>query len=268
MSRVALGIEYDGTGYHGWQTQPEVPAVANDAQKALSRVANHPIHLTAAGRTDAQVHACEQVVHFDTDANRPEKAWVRGANRYLPNSIRVHWARYVDDQFHARFSALSRTYHYLIINNPTNSALLNNLAAFWRQPLEVEYMRQAAQHLIGEHDFSSFQSSSCQSTTAIRRVDHIDCASYDKFIIVTVTANAFLHHMVRNIVGSLCLVGEQRRRLQWLAEVLQAKDRRVAGITAPAQGLYLSYVRYPENFNLPRTEYRQPFKRMFDNLIK
>lgn len=251
--RVALGIEYDGTGFYGWQRQREVNSIQQELETALSKVANEPIELFCAGRTDAGVHATGQVVHFDTSAVRDEKAWVMGCNTQLPAAIAVRWARAVSDDFHARFSAVARRYRYIIYNSRFRPAILNSGLSHYHQPLDVSLMRQAASCLLGEQDFSSFRAVQCQSKTPFRNVHHLHIYRIKDYVVLDIKANAFLHHMVRNITGSLLEVGMKRQQPQWIAELLAAKDRTLAAATAKAGGLYLVDVDYPQSFAIPKT---------------
>ena len=251
MARIALGIEYDGSAYCGWQQQAHAPSVQGALQEALRSVAGHPVQLTAAGRTDAGVHALMQVAHFDADVSRPEQAWSLGGTAVAADDLTVLWARPVPDRFHARHSALSRTYVYSILNRPLRPALARDRVCWVRRPLDAEAMHRAAQHLLGEHDFSSFRAAECQSSTAMRRLLEVFVERCGATVQITVRANAFLHHMVRNLAGSLLLVGTGQRPEAWIAEVLQARDRTLAGPTAPPQGLYFAGVEYPAEFGLP-----------------
>lgn len=249
--RIALGIEYNGHGFYGWQAQRDLKTIQGTLQNALAQVANEPIFLFCAGRTDANVHALGQVVHFDTHAKRHVDAWIWGTNSYLPSTIVVRWAKQVDYSFHARFTALSRRYRYIIFNNPIRPAMLASRATWHYYALNVESMNKAAQYLIGEHDFSSFRSSQCVSKTPNRRVIDITVQRKNDFISLEIEANAFLHHMVRNIVGVLMKIGAGDQDPLWMLDVLAAKDRRAAAATSPADGLYLTHVRYPEQYALP-----------------
>lgn len=259
--RVALGIEYAGHGFHGWQSQVGLPTVQAALEAGLSRVANHPIFVVCAGRTDAGVHALQQVVHFDVPASacsRPLSAWVYGTNTHLPDSVRVLWARAVPADFHARFHALARQYVYLIYHSPVSSPLLRERMTWVRAPLCPRRMHEAAQYLVGEKDFSAFRASTCQSVHARRRIMHIAVQKpRPSHIYITIKANAFLHHMVRNIVGSLLLVGREKQPVNWLKTVLHCLDRRQAGQTAPPHGLYLQHVDYP-NTLLAMPDLRDP----------
>jgi len=251
MARIALGIEYDGSAYAGWQQQAHARSVQAELQQALAAVATHEVTLTAAGRTDAGVHALMQVAHFDTSAVRPEHAWSLGATAQSAADVTVLWAREVPEHFNARHAALSRTYVYRILNRPMRPAL-DRLRVCWvRRPIDVSTMHVAAQSLIGEHDFTSFRAAECQSATPMRRLQSISVERDGETIEITVRANAFLHHMVRNLAGSLILVGVGERSAGWLARVLAARDRTEAGPTAPPQGLYFAGVEYDEQFGLP-----------------
>jgi tRNA pseudouridine38-40 synthase len=249
--RIALGIEYDGSHYSGWQAQTGRPTLQASLEKALSAVADHGVQLTCAGRTDAAVHATGQVAHFDTSAQRVEHNWVLGCNSNLAPDIRVLWAKYVDESFHARYSARARRYVYLIGSGTVRPALSRQRIAWCSSPLDVTAMAVAAGFLVGEHDFSSLRSSACQARSPIRRIDQLKVETHADLITLEVSANAFLHHMVRNIAGLLIAVGAGQHPPQWVGSVLAARDRRCSGVTAPAQGLYLVDVRYPEHFALP-----------------
>ncbi len=251
MTRIALGIEYDGSAFSGWQRQHHADSVQANLEQALAAITEHPVDVTAAGRTDAGVHACCQVVHFDTHVERPDKAWVRGVNSHLPPSIGVRWVAYPGDTFDARRSGLARRYRYLLLDDPLPPVLWRDRAAWTWKRLSVETMHQAAQALVGEHDFSSFRAAACQAHHPVREITEVTVSRQQQLIVVDIEANAFLHHMVRNIVGSLMLVGSDERRTEWLAAVLQACDRTRAGMTAPPGGLYLLGVRYPDVFGLP-----------------
>lgn len=249
--RIVLGIEYDGTDFFGWQRLSHGPSVQAEVESALSFVADHPVEVTCAGRTDAGVHARCQVVHFDTHAMRDERAWVLGATTRLPRSVAVLWARAMPDEFHARFSARARRYRYAILNRAIRPALDARFLAWERVPLDAEAMHAAAQALAGERDFSSFRAVSCQARHARRNVMRIGVRREGGQVIVEIEANAFLHHMVRNIVGSLLEVGRGERPAEWIAEVLAARDRNVAGVTAAPQGLTFIGPGYPAEWNLP-----------------
>lgn len=252
-ARLALCLEYDGRPYSGWQTQPTLPTVQTTLEQAIAQfvASAERVEVVAAGRTDTGVHGLGQVVHLDTEAQRPAHAWVRGLNALLPPSIAVRWAQPVGDDFHARFSAMRRTYVYRIHNHPVRSPLLDGRAAWCPRPLDHEAMARAARVLLGEHDFSSFRSSQCQAKSPIKQVHRLEIHRDGASIELLITANAFLHHMVRNIVGCLVYVGLGRQSEAWLAEVLAARDRRVAAPTYAACGLYFARVDYPEQFGLP-----------------
>lgn len=252
MHRVAAAVEYLGADYHGFQAQTSgVKTVQQCLEFALSAVANEPVGVVCAGRTDAGVHATEQVVHFDTLAERPEKAWVLGTRAKLPFDISVRWARPVVPQFHSRFSAQSRTYRYLISDRATYSALTHRHITWSRKALDVNVMRDAGQALVGEHDFTSFRASQCQARSPVRNIEYLHVARRGELIVVEVKANAFLHHMVRNIVGVLMAIGAGEAPVSWMTDVLDAKNRSAGGITARPNGLYLVNVGYPERFGLP-----------------
>lgn len=250
--RIALGLEYDGSQFHGWQLQKHDPITVQEAvERALSRIANEPIRVICAGRTDAGVHASLQVVHFDSAVDRDAKAWSRGTNTLLPDTIAVKWAKPVSEQFHARYSAQARTYRYIIYNSAQRPGMLRPFLSWFYRPLDVEAMRAAAQHLVGEQDFTSLRAKDCQSKSSHRCISNITLTQSGPFITMEVTANAFLKHMVRNIIGVLVAVGQGDRTPEWVVQVLAAKDRAAAGITAPPQGLSLVNIVYPAQFDLP-----------------
>ena len=250
--RIALGIEYDGTAFSGWQIQKNDPSVQACLEKALTSVADHPVPVVCAGRTDAGVHALGQVVHFDSESKRSERAWVLGVNSELPQSINVRWARTVADDFHARYSARARSYSYLILNSSVRSALLKDRAWWVRRALDVESMQRAGARLVGKHDFSSFRAAGCQAANPIRNVTWLDIRRLDDSTIrLDITANAFLHHMVRNIAGTLAMVGRGEKPERWLSEVLEARNRCESGVTAPPAGLYLAHVAYEPVLDQP-----------------
>ncbi|AJI84227.1 tRNA pseudouridine(38-40) synthase [Yersinia enterocolitica] len=251
--KIALGIEYNGSRYFGWQRQQEVASVQACLEAALSKVANEPIGVLCAGRTDAGVHATGQVVHFITTAERKDAAWTMGVNSHLPPDIAVRWVKTVDDGFHARFSATARRYRYIIFNHRYRPAVLAQGVTHCYMPLDAEKMEQAAQCLLGEHDFTSFRAIQCQSRTPWRNVKHVKVTRHGAYIVVDIKANAFVHHMVRNIVGSLIEIGCGNQSVTWMAELLALKDRARAAATAKAEGLYLVSVDYPDHFALPKT---------------
>lgn len=252
--RVALGIEYDGSAYAGWQRQAHADSVQERVEKALTCVADHPVELVCAGRTDAGVHALNQVAHFDTRAVRTERSWVLGANSHLPADINVNWARLMPESFHARFGAVARSYRYVILNRWVRSGLYGKRATWIRKPLDAARMHAAAQALLGEHDFSSFRAIECQAKSPVRTLEHIAVRREDDRVILEVRANAFLHHMVRNIAGVLIEIGAGEREVDWTREVLEHRDRTRGGITAPAAGLYFLGPRYPEHFQVPERQ--------------
>ncbi len=250
--RYALGLQYDGRDWLGWQSQPGGRTVQDSLEAALSRFADEPLRVVAAGRTDSGVHASAQVVHFDCGATRPAHAWVRGLNSLLPASIAARWVQPVDESFHARFGAISRTYHYVLYVDPIRSAHLARRAGWFYHPLDVAAMRAAASVLIGTHDFTAFRSAECQAASPVRTLHALEIEQRGRFVVLRLHADAFLHHMVRNIVGSLVSVGRGRQPVQWMAEVLQGRDRSLAAATFMPDGLYLTDVAYPERYGLPR----------------
>ncbi len=250
--KVALGLEYDGRDFSGWQWQMNRRSVQETLEKALSFVADEPISTVCAGRTDAGVHACQQVVHFESRARRAMHSWVMGCNSRLTPSIRVLWARVVEQNFHARSSAIARYYRYVILNRAMHSAHSRRLMTWCYQPLAVEPMFEASRVLLGEHDFTSFRAGSCRSSSPCRRLYYIGVTREQERIVIDMVGNAFLHHMVRNIVGVLMEIGAGKKPSEWTAQVLQARDRNLAGVTAPPDGLYLAGIYYPDNFGLPR----------------
>ena len=249
--RIALGLEYDGSAFCGWQTQPAGCGVQDHLQDALGRFADSPIEVTAAGRTDTGVHASAQVVHFDTEAVREKNAWVRGPNACLGPALRVLWSHEVPAEFHARYSALSRTYRYLLLNDPVAPAIQRDRVGWFHRPLDLDLMREAAAALVGEHDFTSFRDAQCQARSPIRDLREVRVEREQGLFVFTFRANAFLHHMIRNIVGSLVYVGAGREPPGWIAELLAARDRRQAAPTFSPAGLYLAGVEYDPAFALP-----------------
>ena len=256
MQKLVLCVEYDGSAYCGWQRQSHCSSVQQKLEQALSYVADENIELSCAGRTDAGVHACEQVAHFTTNAGRSPRAWLMGANCRMPRNIRILWVQPVEQDFHARFSAIARSYRYLIQNTAVPSALFHNKTAWEFRQLDADKMHQAAQQLLGEHDFSSFRAAGCQAKTASRNIESLKIQRRGDFITIDIRANAFLHHMVRNIAGSLMTIGHGEHDEQWLQQVLQARDRRLAAKTAAAGGLYFVQAHYPGQFDLPQVERR------------
>jgi len=250
--RIALGIEYNGSRFNGYQLQAEgTRTVQGELEKALSTVANGTVRLTCAGRTDTGVHATGQVVHFDTAVKRELKAWMLGGNTNLPRDISIHWARHVEQSFSARFSALSRSYRYILYNRKVRPAVLQHNVAWLFERLDEKSMHAAAQLLLGEHDFSAFRSSKCQANHAIREMQSISVIREGEYVILDIQANAFLHHMVRNIMGTLIIIGRGEQPVEWMQKILQGRDRKTAGMTAPASGLYMVNVEYPEELGLP-----------------
>ncbi len=254
--RIACRVEYNGSHYNGWQAQPQLNntrTVQETLERALASVANTSLRVHCAGRTDSGVHAFGQIVHFDAPVARSCKAWVLGGNASLPRDIRLHWALPVDNQFHARFSATARSYRYVIANTAVRPALLGGQVTWQRRALNADAMHAAAQCLLGEHDFSAFRAASCQSLSPMRNVHCIEVRRHDQLVVIEITANAFLHHMVRNIAGSLMAVGQGRVDGIWLADILAGRDRTRAADTAPADGLYLVAVEYPAACHIPLT---------------
>ncbi|MDJ0793965.1 MAG: tRNA pseudouridine(38-40) synthase TruA [Woeseiaceae bacterium] len=249
--RIALGIEYDGTSYNGWQRQKSGLGVQQRLEEALSLVANEPIDVICAGRTDTGVHASGQVVHFDTTAERSDRGWLLGANSNLPDDISVTWVHRVDDEFHARFSATGRSYRYQILNRLQRSALHRQRAWWVHQPLNEALMNEAAQRLVGEHDFSAFRAAGCQAGSAVREITRIDVTRSGDWVTLRVSANAFLMHMVRNITGTLAAIGLGEEPAEWVTTVLESANRTIGGVTAPPQGLTLVSVDYPPEFGIP-----------------
>ena len=253
--RVALAFEYDGRSFHGWQLQKSgVRTVEAELSGAIAGVANHPVDLVCAGRTDAGVHASYQVAHFETSSVRNLRSWVMGINTALPSDIAVHWAGQGKSDFHARFSAVYRRYRYIICANGVRPAIQQGQVSWVYRDLDAEKMHESAQALVGEHDFSSFRAAGCQSRSPVRFLQAISVIRKGQFVIVDVQANAFLHHMVRNIAGALIAIGTGHERVEWIREILEIRDRRQAGVTAPPQGLYLVDVGYPEEFGVPAAE--------------
>ncbi len=256
--RVALRVEYQGAGFCGWQFQDGVRTVQNCLEQALARVADHPVRTICAGRTDTGVHALGQVVHFDTMAARPVRAWVFGANAHLPADVAVRWAQPVGDDFHARFSARRRHYRYVILDARTRPALLAGRVSWSYRPLDEAAMATAAADLVGEHDFSSFRSYACQARHPLRTVYGLEVSRQGDFIRLDISANAFLHHMVRNIAGVLMEIGSGRRPVSWARAVLAERDRQRGGVTAPSDGLYFLGAEYPPEHGLPSVDPGEP----------
>ena len=257
--RYAIGLEYNGSEFLGWQIQLQEPTVQSCVEKALARVADCEVRVTCSGRTDTGVHALGQVAHFDSEVSRSERSWVLGLNSHLPDGISVLWARPVDDSFHARFSAFARSYRYVILNRWVRPAIDSRTMSWCRIPLDADKMNQAAQALLGEHDFTSFRAVACQARHPVREIQQISVQRTDNMVSLEVTANGFLYHMVRNIVGSLMRVGKGEKEVSWIREVLEMKDRAKAAATAQPEGLYFLSARYPDQYELPVPP--QPFPR-------
>lgn len=254
--KIALGVEYDGNKFHGWQLQQEgVRTVQLCLEEAVAKVANHDVRVFCAGRTDTGVHAVGQVAHFETDAVRTERQWLLGINVNLPNDVSVNWVKFVDDDFHARFSAMSRSYRYFIWNRPTRSALLSGKVNWTHYYLDHEVMHKAAQDLVGTHDFSSYRALQCQAKSPVKTLHKLEVERNGDMVVLKLHANAFLHHMVRNIAGVLITIGRHERQVDWAAEVLSYRDRTLGGVTAVPDGLYFESVEYPEKFAIPRVEF-------------
>lgn len=257
--RIALGIEYDGSSFHGFQFQGHDPCTIQAAlERALSSVADQVVSIVPAGRTDAGVHATSQVVHFNTSVTRSISAWVKGGNTHLPPSIRILWAEEVGDDFHARFSATARTYRYICAYQAVRPCLLHQRVLWLTKPLDVELMQKASVSLLGEHDFSAFRAAGCQSKTPFRNLMFLNITEQDHFVFFDIKANAFLQNMVRNLVGSLVEVGLRRQPEEWMQTLLTQKDRRLAAATASPFGLYLCQVDYPLHFGLSQLKPRFP----------
>jgi len=252
VKRVTLGVRYDGSAYRGWQTQDNVPSVQERLERALSRVANHTVNLVCAGRTDAGVHATGQVVHFDTEADRSDYSWVFGANSNLPNDISIIWGKEVPMEFHARFSAQGRRYRYVLLNQDVRPGILRHSVGWFYKTLDVERMQEAANYLVGEHDFSAYRGSGCEAKTTVRTMYSLDITRRGRMVIIEAHGNAFLMHMVRNITGVLIEVGVGRQEPIWAKEVLDSRDRREGGRTISPRGLYLVGVDYSTEYELPK----------------
>ncbi|OUS35354.1 tRNA pseudouridine(38-40) synthase TruA ['Osedax' symbiont bacterium Rs2_46_30_T18] len=255
-SRLALCIEYAGENYKGWQKQKfdALPTVQEHVEKALSKVANHPVSVICAGRTDTGVNGTYQIIHFDSIASRDLRAWVLGTNSNLPQDISVQWAKKVDDSFHARFSALNRRYRYIIYSNAVMPGILPKGVTWTHKSLNLESMQRAAQFLVGEHDFSSYRAVACQAKSPVRTISDISLYRSGELLVIDVQANAFLHHMIRNIAGVLMKIGAAEAEPEWAQQVLLARDRREGGVTAPPHGLYFVDVKYPQKYQLPASK--------------
>lgn len=249
--RYAVGVEYDGTAFHGWQIQDGVRTVQEQLQNALGIVANHQVKVQCAGRTDTGVHAFNQVIHFDSDSNRSIRNWLLGTNVNLPQDVNINWIKQVEDDFHARFSAVSRRYRYVIYNGLTRSSIWRNRAVWERRSLDVALMQEAAKALQGTHDFSSYRAIGCQAKSPVRTLSSLELTKNGSIISLELEANAFLHHMVRNISGVLISIGCGDRPVGWAKQVLEHRDRTLGGVTAPPQGLYFTGVSYPSEYAIP-----------------
>lgn len=249
--RIAMGIEYDGSHFVGWQSQREGETVQQNVERALSKVANHPVKIFCAGRTDTGVHANEQVIHFETSAYRKPYSWIFGCNTNLPKSVCSLWAIDVPESFHARFSAIQRAYRYTILNRRIRPAISNNYVSFVSQQLDEVRMQQAAQYLLGKHDFTSYRTVACQAKSPVRTLYQLDVSREGEFIHLDLRADGFLHHMVRNIAGVLITIGAGEAAIEWSKEVLEHRNRCLGGVTASPKGLYLKKITYPEEYELP-----------------
>lgn len=252
--RVALGLEYDGKGFCGWQSQSNACGIQDRLQAALAVLAGHEVGVIAAGRTDTGVHALCQVVHFDTQTARPGSAWVRGVNAHLPAGVRVLWAKVVSDEFHARFSAYARSYQYFLVNQPVAPAVMAGKAGWFHQPLDLAVMQQAAQFLVGEHDFSAFRAAECQAKSPLKKMHRADICGENGRFVFNFRANAFLHHQVRNMVGALVYVGKGNYPPEFIRQLILNKDRKLAPPTFSPDGLYLTGIGYDEKWGLPQTQ--------------
>lgn len=251
--RIALMVEYDGSQYHGWQAQAGLHTVQQVVEHAISRVADSPVSVTCAGRTDTGVHATNQMIHFDCNVTRSIRSWIHGTNSFLPKDVCVKWGKEMPESFHARYSASSRRYQYIIYNAPLRPALLRGNVTWQYRPLDHGLMSEASQCLLGEQDFTSFRGIECQSKTPMRNIHFLRVERHGDLVMIDITANAFLHHMVRNIAGVLITVGSGRKPVCWVEEVLSAKDRKLGAETAPPYGLYLVGVSYPEEYGVLET---------------
>ncbi|MGR8947513.1 MAG: tRNA pseudouridine(38-40) synthase TruA [Gammaproteobacteria bacterium] len=252
MGKIALGIQYDGRSFSGWQRQRHANSVQQSLEECLSKIADEQVTVYCAGRTDSGVHALAQVVHFETQKTRPDRAWSMGANSILPRSVSVLWMRRVANDFHARFSATARTYQYIIANQTHRPSLWSGRVTWERRELDASVMNLAAQHWLGEHDFSALRAAACQSNTPYRFIESINVQRHHEYVVIKVCANAFLHHMVRNMAGVLLEIGVGKRDSGWALEVLEGRNRQLAAKTAAPDGLYLAGIRYPSQFNIPQ----------------
>ena len=251
VSRFAAEVEYDGTHYHGWQSQKnDLPTIQDKVEQALSIVADDDITVICAGRTDAGVHATGQTIHFDTKVKRSLRAWTHGANANLPKDIVIHWVKLVPYDFHARFKANSRRYCYTIFNNQIRPVIVRNNVTWQCLPLDEKLMHEAGQALVGEHNFNSFRAKNCQAHSPIRTIEYLNVTRREKIITIEIQANAFLHHMVRNIAGVLMAIGSHKEPVSWVKELLRVCSREQGGVTAKPTGLCLTHVGYPQDFNV------------------
>jgi tRNA pseudouridine38-40 synthase len=257
--RIALGVEYNGSNYCGWQSQPSLCGVQDALEAALKNIAGHSVRIHAAGRTDTGVHALMQVVHFDTEVNRPDSAWVRGVNAFLPDDISVVWSKVVEDDYHARFSATQRSYQYVLVNQTQAPAIQHGRIGWYHFPLSLKPMQEAAKFLLGEHDFSAFRASECQAKTPVRTITKADIRKIGPYFVFYFSANAFLQHQVRNMVGALIYVGNGKQQPESMLHLLQSKDRTQSPPTFSPNGLYLSGVQYDVKWQLPVTEQHLTF---------
>jgi len=253
--RIAMGVEYDGSPYVGWQSQSKGETVQQNVERAISQIANHEVHVFCAGRTDTGVHAKEQVIHFETHSLRKNYSWVKGCNTNLATSISILWAVEVPENFHARFSAQKRSYRYTILNRDVRPGILNNYVSFVYKPLDEKRMQQAANYLLGTHDFTSYRTVACQAKSPVRSLSKLQVSRDGEYIHLDLEADGFLHHMVRNIAGVLIKIGSGEADIDWSKEVLEHRNRCLGGVTASAKGLYFMKVRYPDEFLLPGSQY-------------
>lgn len=251
LDRIVAILEYDGTAFHGWQLQDGVRTVQQAVERAFSKVANHAVRVITAGRTDTGVHACGQVIHFDSNAVRSDLGWLRGANANLPKDVAIRWVGRRDHEFHARFKATGRRYRYVIINRSQRPGLVRGRATWDYRPLDVAPMQQAAATLVGRHDFSSYRAMQCQAKSPVRDLRQLTVSRQGDFVFIDAYADAFLHHMVRNLAGVLMSIGAGEQPVSWAKQILAARDRTLGGVTAPPDGLYLTEVEYPEVFEIP-----------------
>lgn len=251
--RIAMGVEYDGSAYCGWQLQKgDAPTVQGVVEQAVGKVANHSLRIQCAGRTDTGVHATQQVIHFDTDAQRSERGWVFGSNTNLPHNVAILWAKPVSAEFHARFSAQRRSYRYIIYCRPVRPTFMSHRVTWSYTELDIERMQEAATHLLGENNFNAYRTVHCQAKSPVRHLFKLDVERKGPFIYLDLQANGFLHHMVRNIAGVLMAIGRGEKGTEWSREILLGEDRRLGGITAPAHGLYFTGVHYPSELLSPQ----------------